>query len=160
MRQRNEKLERRLEGLKREKAIYEYALDNVGAKIIKTKLMKKFGLTVYQSDAQNFEKSRLEKYTVKYGYPTKQRGHHGNYIIRYKRYIRDIIWLPQHLIEQHMITTIACRNPRWGHKLCYKKTVPFWLLGEYGGPYTGREFITEINKRIKETEEELNGTLY
>jgi hypothetical protein len=149
-------LHRRLEGLERERNIYEYVLDNVGKKVMKTRLMRKFGLAVYGTDTDNFMRSRLAKYIIKYPYATSQKGGHGQYIMRYKRYIRDVIWLPEHLINEHRITTIACRNPRWGHKLCYKETVPFWLLAEFGGPYSDRDFITELNKRITKTKKEID----
>ncbi len=149
------KLERRLEGLQREKAIYQYALDNVGKKVMKTRLMKQFGLSVYESDAENFERTRLCKYVVVTPYMTKQKNGVGNYVTKYKRYIKDLIWLPKHLIVEHRIITIAT-IARWGYRLCYKETVPFWLLKEYRGPYTGREFITEMEKRIKKTINQLS----
>lgn len=150
------RIKNRLKGLQTEKEIYEYILGHVGEKVMKTKLMRQFGFAVYGSDAENFIRTRLAKYMWSTPYPTKQKGSHGNYIVKYKRYIKNVIWLPKDLVNQHKMTTVATRVPRWGHRLCYKETIPFWLLKEYGGPYTGREFITEIDRRIKDSNEEVD----
>jgi len=154
---------RRLENLQREKEIYKYVLDHVGEKIIKTKLMRRFNYSVYGTDTHNFKNSRLIKYIMhevtKIYTPKGKR-----FPVRlYRRSFRDVIWLPAELVDQHRITTIASYYPRWGYNLCLKETVPFWLLKQYGGPYTGREFITEINRRIRRTKKDievLNGRVH
>lgn len=167
LKRRIKRYQNRIDGLKKEKAIYKYVLDHVGEKVIKTKLMRRFQYAVYGTDTHNFNNTRLLKYIraeVTRIYTPKGK----KFPVRlYRRIIRDLIWLPSDLVDQHRITTIATRYPRWGHNLCYRKTVPFWLLKEYGGPYTGREFITEINKRIrhaktklKQTKEDLNGRVH
>ena len=145
-------LQRRIEGLEREKAIYEYTLDNVGAKVMKTKLMRQFGFPVYGSSTDNFIRTRLIKY-VRSEVSTSKLLADGRTTYSYFRYIRDVIWLPKKVVLEHSIRTISM--PRWRHVLCFNERVPFWLLKEYGGPYTGREFITEINRRVKETKKQI-----
>lgn len=151
-----EELLRRLESLQREKAIYEFVLENVGKKIIKTKMMRKFGYSIYHSDAENFERTRIRKYIREVPYKTKQKSEHRDVVYRWKRYILDVIWLPKTVTDEFSgINTILFNRSRWGYRLCYRDSVPFWLLSDYGGPYTGREFIIEIINRIKLTEAEL-----
>jgi len=149
---REKKLNNRLDGLQKEKAIYEYVLENVGEKVIKTKLMRRFGYYMQGSSTDNFIRTRLLKYVKAVPYLRVKRRGRLPYV-RYQRTIRDIIWLPSQVVDNFRLATIS--RKRWGHHLCFKKTVPFWLLKEYGGPYTGREFITEVNKRIKETKNEI-----
>ena len=143
--------QRRLEGLRKEKAIYKYALDHVGEKVIKTKLLRHFKYSTYESNSEGFKNSRLIKYVMEEPTTVYSSARHRYPVQLYKRKFRDVIWLPADTVDQYGITTIASRYPRWGHKLCFKERVPFWLLEQYGGPYTGREFITEINKRIRQT---------
>jgi hypothetical protein len=154
--------QRRLEALKREKAIYKYALDHVGEKVIKTKLLRRFKYSTYNSNSEGFKNSRLIKYVREEATTVYDAGKRFP-IQLYKRSFRDVIWLSADLVDKHHITTIGSRYPKWGYKLCFKETVPFWLLKQYGGPYSGREFITEINKRIRQTKKDievLNGNLH
>lgn len=148
------KLSKRLHNLKREKDVYEYALDNVGKKIVKAQLMSRFGYYVgYASNTDNYSRTRLQKYTeeVRRQVPTKR----GRWVTRIDRTVRDLIWLPTEVADDHAIRTIASRHPRWGYKLCFKETIPFWLLKEYGGPYSGREFIDELQERIDDTNKKI-----
>lgn len=145
-------LQRRIEGLEKEKIIYEFTLDNVGAKVMKTKLMRLFDYSVYGSGTENFIRTRLIKY-VRSEVSSTRRLPNGRYTYTYRRYVRNVIWLPKEVVFEHTIKTIS--QLRWGHVLCFRETVPFWLLKEYGGPYSGREFITEINRRIKETKKQM-----
>lgn len=139
----------RLNGLQKEKDIYEYVLENVGVKVMKTRLMRKFNYYIVDSSTDNFIRTRLLKYVRAEEYwNTTKRGHKYR---QYNRFIRDVLWLPTRVVDDHGIRTIASKQQRWGYKLCFKESIPFWLLAEYGGPYTGREFITEIDKRIAET---------
>ena len=150
-----EKLNRRLEGLQREKDIYQHSLDNVGKTVVKIDLMKKFGYYSYASNSDNFDSTRLFKYiertTVKM---LKVRSGRGVRKI-YHRKFRDLIWLPIKVADAHMIRTISSRNPKWGYRLCLRDTVPFWLLKKYGGPYSGLEFIDEVNHRITATKKRI-----
>ena len=153
-----QKLSRRREGLRKEKEIYEFVLENIGKKITKAGLMRRFRYYMTEiGNTDNFTRTRLLKYVMedRRQIPTKR----GRWITRIDRHIQDLIWLPTEVVDEHRITTKGTKFPRWGHKLCLKETVPFWLLEEYGGPYTGREFIKEIDKRIRSASREINKKL-
>jgi len=149
------KLHRKLKGIEREKGIYEHVLDNVECKknIIKTKLMRQFGYYMQGSNTDNFERTRLCKYVKKHivGYITAR----GKSFRRFHREFRNVIWLPTEVADEFRIKTIASKNQRWGYKLCYKDTIPFWLLEDYGGPYSERDFITHLDKKIKRIKDDI-----
>ncbi len=147
-------LQNRLNGIQREHDIYEYVLTSVGQKVTKAALMRRFNYYINNTgNTDNFNRTRLQKYIeeVRNQVPTRR----GRWITKIERTIRDVVWLPAEVADSHRIMTIASMNQRWGYKLCFKETVPFWLLKEYGGPHSPTDFIYDMRRLIFDTKQDI-----
>ena len=147
------RLKKRIGGYEKEAQLYRFTLDNRGKVFLARDLTDKFEYTesAKYGGYPGVLKSRLGKYISLLAWKRGQR--------RYMQ-IRDIIWVPKEkVIELSKARHIPFN--KWGANSdkhfawIHRDYMPFWLLGEYGGPLKDDAFIKQLQSNIKMTKQEI-----